>query len=501
MALPIGFLKKGSSYVSDKEWRLYTTETSINTPSLGPGRLPNGSKSTIPPNMIQANISSSRLSFRAMREQVSENHKSLNLRFNSYGSLIQSSNAGPRGSSCHSQASGFKVITGQQASKKSPGRLAENTRGKRNFSKLPESILETPEEEYFYKGIVSKQHSKDIDLIRPTPPSVVLTIINLDFASLSLNELLLYMTLDKDHSMVLQRLVLSASGAVLEVIRKCILQNLQILVTHNLGTYAVQKLAARDCLGRSLIEDYCKSNFLRISQNEFGSRLVQALMESSSSFRTSVGYFFRNYPLHEIDSVPLAFLATTLVNTADSWEELQFIERTVRNHFASSMKNKLLKRILLTLMNKLEDEQLALMVECIDLGNRLEDYLNERLMTYIILILILKRSPLVLDIFGHFVRHRFGFLLRTRNIKYLLLKTAKYAKLRYFLDWFTEEIRRNMRRYAYDTLQLDKYREFVNSIRSLLKFEDDPALRFHLQNFFHPSPLQSSGEFVYYQPL
>ena len=113
---------------------------------------------------------------------------------------------------------------------------------------------------------------------------------------------------ERHASMQLQKISLECSSDCLAKLSQFVSNNLSLLIVHKFGNYLVQNCTTRNTLLRKYVKSYCESNFGRLIKDQFGSRVLQVLVQESNSFRKKLMEVFKTelgVYLRSISAVPL----------------------------------------------------------------------------------------------------------------------------------------------------------------------------------------------------
>ncbi len=137
------------------------------------------------------------------------------------------------------------------------------------------------------------------------------------------------------------------------------LPQLQMLITHKLAGSVVQKLVARsqrmvDAV--SFLDDYCIICFFH---NEQASKVLQSVVQRSSTFRTRLLILVKDNWSDAISTVPGVFLICACITTCENPSELHWIYMNLIHNSSRIITSKYQKRILLTFLDLCTQAQQA----------------------------------------------------------------------------------------------------------------------------------------------
>lgn len=185
-------------------------------------------------------------------------------------------------------------------------------------------------------------------------------VCNANFEQMSEPELLDLMTGEKSISIVFQKYLYTAWKPSFASIRSAVTSNMEYLATHPLGNYVLQVLLVRDSQMRFSIEEACCRNFLTWKDNEYASRLMQCLLEVSSSFQYFVSRSFSSSPKGCAKNISCVFLTLALIRNCSNQLWLSFLREYVLTHAKTVLENRHMRRLIASLCEEAPQEFLDL---------------------------------------------------------------------------------------------------------------------------------------------
>ena len=168
-------------------------------------------------------------------------------------------------------------------------------------------------------------------------------------------------TESKGSSMALQEFVRQADGPDLARLVAVTCEHLQVLLTDRFGSYLVQALVLRLPAVRSRVEAVCSQEFDDLVHNEFGSRVMQRLIEVSAEFRSFAMHTFKLDLKSFIQSVSACYLISVGILNSQSESERDVVSEYLSKRSISWTANKYFKKILICYLSACSEEKLNYM--------------------------------------------------------------------------------------------------------------------------------------------
>lgn len=265
-------------------------------------------------------------------------------------------------------------------------------------------------------------------------------VCNTNFDQMSETQLLDLMTGDKSISIVFQKYLYSAWKQGFVTIRSAVLSNMEYLATHPLGNYVLQVLLLRDSQMRLRIEEACCRNFPLWKDNEYASRLMQCLLEVSSSFQYFVSRSFSRSPKGCAKNISCVFLTLALIRNCSNQHWLSFLREYVLAHAKTVLENRHMRRLIASLCEEATHEFLDLFLSKLCSNISLERIVREKSLTSIFQTMVIRANSQALGVFESLLKYRINGLVASGFFKYLLRKCARLAHSDYeFLQFTTRK--------------------------------------------------------------
>lgn len=197
------------------------------------------------------------------------------------------------------------------------------------------------------------------------------------------------------------------------------------------GNYVIKKMIDYDKDFMKSVECYCRKNFKALADDEYSSRVMQSLVDSSPEFLDFVVDHFKKDLKPTFTKISLMFILVAAIRKAASQKRFEFlIDYMEANPQVFDIK--LFKRILISFIQyATEDEVLATWNVVINAQN-LEALLKDRFGSLLFLMLIRRGHPVVLGEIGLLMKQRVDFVFSTKFYKSITSKLtySKYCSFR-----------------------------------------------------------------------
>lgn len=181
--------------------------------------------------------------------------------------------------------------------------------------------------------------------------------ISLKINKLTTDEMYELYTKDKMTSMSVQYFILKASDKEVRALAHLTAPLIPSLVCHQYGNYCIQKLIARDKKFTKWVDKYCTESLRYLTFNEYGSRTMQILVESSDNFRK----LFLSHAAGDTRSITkrisYVFLVTSAINGSKSEEEILPLLKEFIIDYGRWLAKKYLKRVLVSIIQRCNNEE------------------------------------------------------------------------------------------------------------------------------------------------
>ena len=151
---------------------------------------------------------------------------------------------------------------------------------------------------------------------------------------------------DRNMNISFQHFIMICDQGTLDIIVSKVNEHLYTIMKDKYGNYLIQKLIKRDAKFMKKIEAVSKSNFTELAENEYSSRVLQALVYESSEFRLFVHQYFRNNLVTGISKISSMFILLIAIKcSSSSLEYVYIVDQFVANPLL--FEYKLFKRVLI----------------------------------------------------------------------------------------------------------------------------------------------------------
>lgn len=163
----------------------------------------------------------------------------------------------------------------------------------------------------------------------------------------------------KELVLSVQLLLETASPACMATVEKFMTRSLGALIVHRNGSYAVQTLLLHSQTFFYAVINYCRTNFMNLTSNEFASRVMQRLMERNKDFLDfCLRCISKNFD-YFMGDFPSVFLVSAAVMLTDDPMKIEFIIGNFSHDSLKWIKNKYFKRVLVTFLSYCNPSTLA----------------------------------------------------------------------------------------------------------------------------------------------
>lgn len=199
--------------------------------------------------------------------------------------------------------------------------------------------------------------------------------------------LITYATGSKEESMSLQSFISECPSELITSIREELLRQSNSLITHNFGSYVIQRLIVRDLISQDAVSKLCQKKFSTFMHNEFSSRVMQLLIECSPTFRTQATKKLKTIFLTALDSGAASHLIKACIKNSNDPKELDFIIFYLERNPTLTSK-KLFRNVLMAFVQRCPTSQLQKVVKLLRLEQRILFYLNSKSFTSLLFVLL-----------------------------------------------------------------------------------------------------------------
>jgi len=222
---------------------------------------------------------------------------------------------------------------------------------------------------------------------------------------------------DKTSALSLQEVIDSCAEICLERLSNFGEHNLSELIIHKFGSYTVQRLMARNPGFQEIVINYCQARIDFLASNDFASRVMQHLVQSSHSFRSfALGYAQKDIYSFVKDFSSVFFVSAAII-ASDNEIEKDILTNKLAKQPKKWLANKYFKRLLVAYIQTCGQAGLDQVFDILRKQVQLSDILKDKYLT-LVLLAFLERSyrPVEQDI----LLQLRSDLLGTLEMKYFL---------------------------------------------------------------------------------
>lgn len=225
------------------------------------------------------------------------------------------------------------------------------------------------------------------------------TPISLEINKLTTEEMYELYTKDKTTSMSVQYFILKASDKEVKALARLTAPLISSLVCHQYGNYCIQKLIARDQKFTNWVDKYCTESLRYLTFNEYGSRTMQILVESSDHFRK----LFLSHAAGDTRSITkrisYVFLVTSAINCSKSEEEILPLLKEFIIDYVRWLAKKYLKRVLVSIIQRCNNDQnLSIIFDLYNHDRPFAEQFKDRYRVYIAIAFVKKEFKPALEV-------------------------------------------------------------------------------------------------------
>lgn len=279
-----------------------------------------------------------------------------------------------------------------------------------------------------HKNLVSKAKAQDywaIDEQETVDCSEELhQLFNTDFSKLDSDQRIDLILSSKKISMAFQQLVWTCWLGQFSELSHSIVKGIKRLIYDPLGNYVLQKIIEKDQKVREAAEDFCMEDFGSLCQDQYASRVIQCLIETSEYFRVFSTDFFREHVWSLIDSMPSIYLFVTIIKCSKDDQEIDFVRNMIAKDYKSVIESKYMKRIVVSYLIKVQEEKLAELFLLFKLKRKLNfvKLFNDKFLPYVLLTFICRSFSPAVDLLQYYIQNNFKQLLKTKHFMFVIMK-------------------------------------------------------------------------------
>lgn len=200
-----------------------------------------------------------------------------------------------------------------------------------------------------------------------------------------------------------------------------VLNDFEFLSTHKFGHRIIKSMIGVHIELSNRVANYFALKFDKLATNEFASRIMQKLVDTSSAFRQyCLKRFSKNKSLWLL-SIAGLFVLTSCMRSSQP-EEYSFVTDAIFERYDNTIQSKNLKRVLVSVIESCNDELLDFIYRFLDMEDKIVYYFEDKFMTYI-LIAFMKRDYMpAIRLICRKIESDFKVLLSTTYFKLLANK-------------------------------------------------------------------------------
>lgn len=216
------------------------------------------------------------------------------------------------------------------------------------------------------------------------------------------------------------------SRAKLLEVGELVKNDLDNLLTHKYGYLIVRSLIGVHLELTNRTQYLCAANFAVMATNEFASRTMQRLVETSDQFRLySLKRFSKDTSLW-LKSVPGLFVLAACLRCSDS-REYNFVTDLLLNNRSKLIASKIMKRALVSVVEALCNEELHYVFGYLNIERKFMRFLEDKHMTYILIAFTRRDFVPAVKILTDQIRSHFKELVSKPYFKLLANKLISVA--------------------------------------------------------------------------
>lgn len=225
---------------------------------------------------------------------------------------------------------------------------------------------------------------------------------------------------ERHASMQLQKISLECSSDCLAKLSQFVSNNLSLLIVHKFGNYLVQNCTTRNTLLRKYVKSYCESNFGRLIKDQFGSRVLQVLVQESNSFRKKLMEVFKTELGVYLRSISAVFLMNSALCLCKDESERDIVTPYLALNRKRWLHVKYFKKILITYIENCSEERLEAVFHLTRMTRNIGAYLLDKYMTIVIFKLIERNHKPTKQVVLEQVKCKPIWCLSLKNFSYMI---------------------------------------------------------------------------------
>lgn len=270
----------------------------------------------------------------------------------------------------------------------------------------------------FALPLETRQSLSGIELEHDSP-QVANNLQYLNIKMRSDDELLFLCTNSREESMCLQEYVTECPYSELRTIAARLAPFIGHLISHSFANYIIQRILTRDRDFAEFVATYSQKKFEELALNEYSSRVLQTLIETSRRFRLIASLkFSTNMNLGVAKSSSTCLLMACIKNRGDP-SEIRFVLNALRKDKALLL-SKPFQRVVSCFAMYCSDADLNQLVRLLKVKRKLEIYLDQRQSTFTLVAILQRSHASVVKKFLAFAKDNMAKLLQSKCFKIML---------------------------------------------------------------------------------
>lgn len=221
-------------------------------------------------------------------------------------------------------------------------------------------------------------------------------------------------------SIQLQKISLECSSECLAKLSQFVANSLSLLIVHKFGNYLVQNCITRDAPLRTYVKSFCEKNFGRLIKDQYGSRVLQVLVQLSNSFRRKLMEVFRTELGVYLKSISAVFLMNSALCLCKDESERDIVTAYLSSNRKRWLHVKYFKKILITYIENCSEERLEAVFHLTRMTRSIGAYLLDKYMTIVIFKLIERNHSPTKQVVLEQVKYKPIWCISLKNFSYMI---------------------------------------------------------------------------------
>ena len=234
------------------------------------------------------------------------------------------------------------------------------------------------------------------------------------------NQLLNWAVSERQSSIELQKICLECSSECMAKLSQFVVNTLSLLIVHKFGNYLVQNCITRDKLLQKSVRSFCETNFGRLIKDQYGSRVLQILVQKSNTFRKKVMEVFKTELGVYLRSISAVFLMNSAICLCTDESERDIVTPYLTSNRKRWLHVKYFKKILITYIENCSEERLEAVFHLMRMTRNIGVYLLDKYMTIVIFKLIERNHVLTKQVVLEQVKYKPIWCISLKNFSYVI---------------------------------------------------------------------------------